>query len=170
MNLSPFHSWLVLTHILGVFGFLLAHGVSVGVGFRLRSERDPVRIRALLELSNAYLGAMYVALFVLLLGGILAGISGGWWTSGKLWIWAAVVLLVAIAVGMYVVALPYFNNLRHAVGVATYDDARKGLQPPEPAAPAQLDALLQSSAPISTAVIGLGGILIIGWLMVMKPF
>ncbi len=160
MNLFPFHSWLVLIHILGVFGFLLAHGVSVGVGFRLRSERDPVRIRALLELSNAYL----------LLGGILAGISGGWWTSGKLWIWAAVLLLVAIAVGMYVVALPYFNNVRHAVGVATYDDAKKGLQPPEPAAPAQLEALLQSSAPIVTAVIGLGGILLIGWLMVMKPF
>jgi len=157
MNLFPFHSWLVLIHILGVFGFLLAHGVSVGVGFRLRSERDPVRIRA-------------IALFVLLLGGILAGISGGWWTSGKLWIWAAVLLLVAIAVGMYVVALPYFNNVRHAVGVATYDDAKKGLQPPEPAAPAQLEALLQSSAPIVTAVIGLGGILLIGWLMVMKPF
>ena len=170
MNLFPFHSWLVLIHILEVFGFLLAHGVSVGVGFRLRSERDPVRIRALLELSNAYLGALYIALFVLLLGGILAGISGGWWTSGKLWIWAAVLLLVAIAVGMYVVALPYFNNVRHAVGVATYDDAKKGLQPPEPAAPAQLEALLQSSAPIVTAVIGLGGILLIGWLMVMKPF
>jgi hypothetical protein len=170
MNLAPFHSWLVLVHILGVFGFLIAHGASVAVAFRLRSEREPARIRALLELSNAYLNAMYLGLTVLLIGGILAGISGGWWTSGKLWIWAAVVVLVGIAVGMYVVALPYFNNLRNAVGLATYQDAQKGLAPPEPLPVGQLETLLSSSAPAVTAAIGLGGIVVIAWLMVLKPF
>jgi hypothetical protein len=170
MDLRPFDPWFVLLHILGVFGFLIAHGASVAVAFRLRSERDPARIKALLELSNAYLNAMYGGLTVLLVFGILAGISGAWWTSGKLWIWAAVVLLVLIAVGMYVVALPFFNNVRHAVGLATYDDVRKGLQPPEPASASQLEALLASSAPMTTAVIGLGGLAIIAWLMVLKPF
>jgi hypothetical protein len=170
MDLRPFDPWFVLLHILGVFGFLIAHGASVAVAFRLRSERDPTRIKALLELSNAYLNAMYGGLTVLLVFGILAGISGAWWTSGKLWIWAAVVLLVLIAVGMYVVALPFFNNVRHAVGLATYDDVRKGLQPPEPASASQLEALLASSAPMTTAVIGLGGLAIIAWLMVLKPF
>jgi hypothetical protein len=170
MDLRPFDPWFVLLHILGVFGFLIAHGASVAVAFRLRSERDPARIKALLELSNAYLNAMYGGLTVLLVFGILAGISGAWWTSGKLWIWAAVVLLVLIAVGMYVVALPFFNNVRHAVGLATYDDVRKDLQPPEPASASQLETLLASSAPVTTAVIGLGGLAIIAWLMVLKPF
>jgi hypothetical protein len=170
MNLQPFHQWFVLLHILGVFGFLLAHGASVAVAFRLRSERDPTRIKALLELSNAYLNAMYGGLLVLLLFGILAGISGAFWTSGKLWIWAALVVLVGIVVGMYLVALPFFNNVRHAVGLATFDDVRKGLQPPEPASASQLATLLASSAPMTTALIGLGGLAIIAWLMVLKPF
>jgi hypothetical protein len=170
MNLQPFHQWFVLLHILGVFGFLLAHGASVAVAFRLRSERDPTRIKALLELSNAYLNAMYGGLLVLLLFGILAGISGAFWTSGKLWIWAALVVLVGIVVGMYLVALPFFNNVRHAVGLATFDDVRKGLQPPEPTSASQLETLLASSAPMTTALIGLGGLAIIAWLMVLKPF
>src|SRR5437764_15347560 len=103
MDLKPFHSWLVLLHILGVFAFLLAHGASVAVAFRVRSERDPTRIRALLDLSNGYLNAMYGGLVALLIFGILAGISGAWWTSGRLWIWAALVVLVGIVVGMYLV-------------------------------------------------------------------
>ena len=35
---------LVLVHVVGVFGFLLAHGVSVGVAFRLRGERNLERV------------------------------------------------------------------------------------------------------------------------------
>jgi hypothetical protein len=170
MNLGPFHSWLVLVHILGVFGFLIAHGASVAVAFRLRSEREPARIRALLDLSSSYLNALYLMFLVLLVGGILAGVSGGWWTSGKLWIWVALVVLVGIAIGMYVVALPFFNNVRHAVGLATYQDAQKGLPPPEPLPAGQLETLLSSPAPITTAAIGFGGIVIIAWLMVLKPF
>ena len=107
---------------------------------------------------------------VLLLFGILAGISGAFWTSGKLWIWAALVVLVGIVVGMYLVALPFFNNVRHAVGLATFDDVRKGLQPPEPVSASDLETLLASSAPMTTALIGVGGLAIITWLMVLKPF
>ena len=46
--------WL-FAHLAGVFGFLVAHGVSAGVGLRLRKERDPVRARALLDLSASSL-------------------------------------------------------------------------------------------------------------------
>src|SRR5204863_5650343 len=125
---------------------------SVAVAFRVRSERDPTRIRALLDLSNGYLNAMYGGLVALLIFGILAGISGAWWTSGRLWIWAALVVLVGIVVGMYLVALPFFNSVRHAVGLATFDDVRKGLQPPEPVSASDLETLLASSAPMTTAL------------------
>ena len=114
--------------------------------------------------------ALFGPLLILLLFGILAGISGAFWTSGKLWIWAALVVLVGIVVGMYLVALPFFNNVRHAVGLATFDDVRKGLQPPEPVSASDLETLLASSAPMTTALIGVGGLAIITWLMVLKPF
>ena len=37
MDLGPYHSVIVFVHIVGVFLFLLAHGVSAGVIWRLRS-------------------------------------------------------------------------------------------------------------------------------------
>src|SRR6266511_2088162 len=49
MELYP---WLVFLHIGGAFLFVLAHGVSALVAFRLRAERDPGRMTALLELSS----------------------------------------------------------------------------------------------------------------------
>ena len=53
MDLYP---WIVFLHVAGVFLFFMAHGTSMAVGFRLRQERDPARVRALLDLSSWSLG------------------------------------------------------------------------------------------------------------------
>ena len=42
----------VFPHIIFVIGFLLAHGVSVIVAFSLKTERDPQKIRFMLELFD----------------------------------------------------------------------------------------------------------------------
>lgn len=170
MDLSPFRPWLTLVHVLGVLAFVLLHGASAAVAFKLRGERDRIRIGALLELSNAYLNWMYLALLMLLVGGILSGIAAGFWTSGDLWIWVSLVLFIAILVAMYVLATPYFEQLRHALGMATFNDIRKKLDPPSPASDDELARLLASPRPVQTAVVGLGGIAVIAWLMMMKPF
>lgn len=170
MDPAALTRWLALAHVLAVFAFLIAHGASVAVAFKLRGERDPVRIGALLDLSRAYAGALYGALLVVLVAGIAAGIAGAWWTSGRLWIWASVVLLVATVVAMYLVPLPHFNAIRHAIGQATYDDIRKGRLPPAPATDDELARLLVSPRTLAGAAIGFGGLALIGWLMVVKPF
>jgi len=170
MDLTPLRPWLVLTHVLAVLAFVLLHGASASVAFRLRGERQPDRVRALLELSNAYLNWMYGALVILLLSGIAAGIVGGWWTSGRLWLWASLGLLVAVFVGMYAIAAPYFESLRHAVGLATYQDIREQRDPPPPVTDGELATLLESRRPAVVAMIGLGGIALITGLMVLKPF
>ncbi len=170
MDLTALRPWLILVHVLAVLGFVLVHGASASVAFRLRGERDPARVRALLELSNAYLTWAYVALLVLLVSGIVAGIVGGWWTGGQLWLWVSVGLLVAVIVGMYAVAAPYFESLRHAVGLPTYQDLRKGLDPPAPVSGDELALLLASPRPAIVAAVGLGGITLIATLMVIKPF
>jgi hypothetical protein len=148
---------------------MLAHGAAAAATFRLRREREPERIRAVLDLSAATSGMLYVSLLVLLAGGILSGIAGGWFTSGRLWIWASLVLLVVIIVAMYAMASPYFRDLRHAVGLRAYQD-RKDAPDPTPADPQELERLLMSGRPIGVAVVGLGGIAIITWMMVLKPF
>jgi hypothetical protein len=46
------YSWLVFVHLLGVFGFLMSHGVAAFVAFRVRNEKDLIALRTLLALSG----------------------------------------------------------------------------------------------------------------------
>src|SRR3990172_6766273 len=81
-------------HLLGFFVILLAHGSSSSASFALQRERDPERIRALLELSANSSGAMYVSILVLLASGFTAGVIGHWWS--QTWIRASLILLIVI--------------------------------------------------------------------------
>ena len=170
MDLAPFFIWLKLIHVLAALALVLTHGASAAVAFKLRGERDRVRIGALVDLSNAYLNAFYLAFVVVLGAGILTGIGAGYWTSGQLWIWASLIAFFAIVVGMYALATPYFRDLRHALGMATFQDMRQGIAPPPPAGDHELAALVTSGRPVAVAAVGLLGIVLLVYLMVVKPF
>jgi hypothetical protein len=168
MGRGMYQFW-VFIHLVGVFGFLLAHGVSAAVTMSLRRERDPQRIQALLELSSWTLGGFYISILILLAGGITAGFLGHWWGDG--WIWAALGVLVAMMVAMYGLASTYYRRVRQAVGLQTSSQAQKqGILPGPPASPEELSSLLRSSRPLLIIVVGIGGLLLILWLMVFKPF
>jgi Predicted integral membrane protein (DUF2269) len=164
MNLYP---WIVLLHVVGAFLFVLGHGASAMAAIRMREERDPARIAALLDLSGASLGMMYGGILVLLIGGVWAAFAGGWW--GHLWIWLAIGLLVVITGAMYPLGSQYYGRVRNAVGLKKYNDP-KDAPAPTPTAPAELDALLSSPRPFQLAAIGGVGLLLILWLMIVKPF
>jgi len=154
------YPWLVFLHICGALGFMLAHGASVAVMFRLRRERDRERIRTLLSLSSASMTGFYGSIVVLLAGGVLAGFAGNWW--GMMWIWLSLGLFVAILVMMYPLASAYYRKILRAVemrpsGAPMVSDE-------------ELDEMLGSSRPLAIAVVGFGGILVILWLMIFKPF
>lgn len=86
------YPWLIFAHILGVFGFLFAHGASAAVAFRLRGERDVERVRALLDLSRGVTAVSSLSLLVLLAAGAVAGFmaAGGATTgSGPLWAYSS---------------------------------------------------------------------------------
>lgn len=170
MDLAPYLPVLRLVHVLGVLAFVLVHGASAMVAMRVRGERDPIRIRALLELSSAYQGWGWIALLIVLVSGILGGIAGGWWTSGQLWLWASVGVFIAITALMTPIPTAYLNDVRHAVGMATCDDTRKKLEPLAPVSDEELARVLDSNRPNIGAAIGLGGLAILVWLMMFKPF
>jgi hypothetical protein len=166
MSISDLHPWFVFTHIFGAFVFVAAHGVSIYTVIRLGEERDPSRISALLTTSGQSLGGFYIGLVLLLVGGVGAGISGGHFA--RLWIWIALALLIAVAVAMYVLATPYFKQLREAVGAPTgRTDPGTGVVS---ATPEEVDALVRRNPAVPLAAIGLIGFVIILWLMVFKPF
>ena len=115
MDLYP---WVVFIHVAAAFLFVMGHGASMWTSDQIRRERDPARIRALLELSSRSLGLVYTALITLLIAGIAAGIMGGHFGRG--WIWAAIVVLITIIVLMYALASRYYAQVREAVGMRSY--------------------------------------------------
>jgi hypothetical protein len=156
------YQWLVFAHVAGVFGFLLAHGVSAAVVFRVRGEHDVDALRSLLNLSARSLGLAYASLLVLLVAGIWAAFLGHWWAFG--WPWAALVVLVLIWVSMLALTGPSLHRLRLALGI-TRDGRVTG--------PAKEDDVAAATArvrPWLSVVTGGVGLLVILWLMVLKPF
>jgi multidrug efflux pump subunit AcrB len=170
MDLTPWLPWINLVHVLAGFGFVFVHGTSGILSLRIRGERDRERIKTMTELSGSVIGWGWITLAVLALAGVLSGIVGGWWTNGHLWIWASVVVLVVVAGLMTPIASRYMNGVRHAVGVATYDDLRKKREPPPPASDEELARALAAPQPLIAAAIGVAGLVVLVWLMMMKPF
>ena len=156
----------VFLHVLGAFAFVMAHGVSMFVGFRLRSERDPARQAALFELSSSGISLMYVGLLVLLVAGVAAGFLGNHWGRG--WIWASLATLVVVIAFMYGVATPFYGRMRAAAGATVPDQVVARMKPPP--TPADLERLATSNRPIWLAAVGGIGLALIVWLMVTKPF
>lgn len=154
------YSWIVFLHVAGAFGFLLAHGVSVAVLLRLRTERKRDRITTLLDLSSSSMTGFYASIVVLLAAGTLAGFIGNWWRM--VWIWASLGLFLAIAAAMYPLATAYLRRVRAAVG--------KRPSGAPMASDEEIDELLGSGRPVLIAVIGFGGLLVILWMMMFKPF
>ncbi|HZP90890.1 MAG TPA: DUF2269 family protein [Actinomycetota bacterium] len=143
-----------LWHLVGAFGFVAAHGATAAVALKLRRERSPERIRALLDLSRSTRGFMYLSLIVLLIGGIANGFVLHVWGRG--WIWTAIVLLVLLIVAAFPLAVPYYVSIRRALERESTAE--------------ELEALLASSRPLVVMWVETIGILLIIWLMVFKPF
>jgi hypothetical protein len=159
------YSYIVLLHVVGAFVFALAHGASFAVALRLRGVKSREQAAALLELSQLAIGGLYVGLVLLLIGGVWAGFAGNHW--GRLWIWAALGVLIVIIVAMYAIATPYYGRMRVVAGVTT--DPKQVARVGE-VAPDELERMTASGRPLTLTAIGAIGLLVILWLMVVKPF
>ncbi len=163
----PVYQWIVFLHVTSVFGFLLAHGESLAVALRLRRERDPLAVRALLGLSSVTRRLMFGSLALLLAAGTLAGTMGGWWSEG--WIWAALALLVAIAVVVMVYGASHYRRLRAVVEAAVKKGEQSSAQSADVES-AELRSLLASPRPLVVSGAAAVGLVAILWLMLFKPF
>jgi hypothetical protein len=108
-------------------------------------------------------------LAIIFIGGIVAGIAGGWWTSGRLWIWASLGVFIVVTVLMTPLASSYMSSVRHAVGLPTYQDRRQKREPPAAVSDGELAVVLASDKPVWAALVGVGGIVVLTWLMMAKP-
>ena len=111
---------------------------------------------------------MYTSLVVVFFAGILAAIVGGYF-NGRFWPWAAIVTLVIVSGAMYPLATEHYTRVRAAIGQKRPGDKSKDpLSVPLDAA--WLAAVLDNRRPEAIAAVGLIGLLVLLWLMVLKPF
>lgn len=163
------YQWLVFAHVLGVFGFLLAHGTSAAVAFALPRQRAVERVRVLLDLSRGVTRVANISLLLLLAAGVTAGFMGGWWGQG--WIWAALVLLILMGGSMSPLGSRPLNRIRQFLRASNPADAETiSHSPLDPSVEKHLAVMLAATHPWLLTVIGGGGLVAILWLMLYKPF
>lgn len=148
-------------HIVGAFGFVLAHGVSAAMALRLRHERNPDRIRVMLQVSSSSLGIFYVSILLLLVGGIVMGFQRDWWSAGG-WIWVALGTFVLTMLAMYAVATPYYRKVRAVMKIQDSGSSAVG--------EAEIEQVLRSNRPMAIVWVGVVSLGFILYLMVFKPF
>lgn len=168
--MTSVYSWIVYVHVSAAFGFVLAHGVAVFAAFRIRAECDRARIAAMLDLATASHGLMYASLVTLVVAGLTAGVMGGWF--GRLWIGASIGVLLIVMAAMMLIATRHYLILRQLVGasISSREADRRVPLPKSDSVDAELAARLRSRHPEMLAAIGGGGLLIVIWLMLAKPF
>ena len=135
------YQWLVDVHIFGVFVFLIAHGVSAGVGFPLAKERNRERLAALLEFSGSSYRVM---------------ILGFWW-----------ILITGLILMTPLAAIPY-NRVRAMLGIPA-PMRRKKRPTASPGSDDELAAALAKIPPIPAAAVGVVGLAVLLYLMLFKP-
>ncbi len=159
--------WLIFLHILAAITFFLAHGTSATMAFKIRTETDFTRIRAMLDLSWSTMVLMGVSFLLLALTGLVMPFLLHIWNKG--WIWTSIVLMLIVSVYMSVYNQTHFRELRRLVGMP-YMKGSKLMPAETPASPQAVAALLGKTDVIPLAIVGYLLPAIVLWLMVFKPF
>lgn len=148
--MANLYVWLKFFHMLGVATFLFTHGVTAGAALALRGTVSQAS-RGLLKLSQASSAASYPSLLLIVVTGVWMAFAGHWW--GQAWPWMAILVLVAVLGSMFWIARPYYLA-RDAASQADEAVADR----------------LSKARPIAAFWIGGVSVLILVFLMVVKPF
>lgn len=158
--MAELYPWFVFAHLAGLVLFATSHGASAFMAFRLRSAPDARTAAALLDVGRLSIGPMYVGLLLLIVGGLGAAAGANLW--GRPWIITSIVVFVAILIVMWAVASPYYMGIRKSLEETGPDG--------EPSIGREaLHAQLDSRRPEILMGTGTIGLLLLVWLMVIKP-
>jgi hypothetical protein len=152
------YQWFVFLHLVGLVVFVLAHGASAFIALRLPGQRNPAVVASYLETSKIATNTMYGGLVLLLIGGAGAATINDFWTEP--WVLGSIAVLVVVIGLMYAFGTGYYGSLRKLL-------AEKG-----GAAAISEDELarrLDPQRPRILAAIGVIGLIVLVWLMVLKP-
>jgi hypothetical protein len=162
-----FVRWLVFLHVLSAITFFLSHGAAAAMVFKVRTETDFVRIRAMLDLSVSTFPAYMFSFLVMGVTGLIMPFLIHIW--GRIYIWLSIVLLLFVVVWMGLVNEKQIKQLRRLVGLP-YMKGSKEFPAEPPASSEEVETFLKEINPIQWAIVGYGIPAFILWLMIFKPF
>jgi len=159
--------WLIFIHVLSALTFFLAHGAAATMVFKVRTEKEFARIRAMLDLSSATFGLYIISFLIMGITGLILPFFIHIWN--QIWVWLSIVLLLFVAVWMGLVGEKQIKPLRRLVGLPYMVGGKQF--PAEPPAPLEeVEALTKKINPTHWVLVGYGIPAIILWLMIFKPF
>ena len=151
----------VLAHILSVVAFLSCHGASMFALFRIRAlGTDRTKIADTIAFSGSTSKPMYLSLIAVVIAGFGAAIVGPFGLNDT-WTWAALVVLIITVGLMTAIAKPYFKKVSAACDLRPSGVPRVSDE--------ELRELVRSRASVAIMLIGIVGLTVIIWLMVLKP-
>jgi hypothetical protein len=162
------YAWLKLLHVFAVLLFFVSHGASMGVAFRLSSEKDPDRLLALLDLSRWSIMPMSASLLVVLVLGVVLTFMGHW--SHQIWPWLAFILLIAMSTWMTFYGRKVYSPIRKSLGMPYMTGFGKENPAVDTAASDEIRRLIGQSNPHLLALVAILFTALSVWLMIFKPF
>ncbi len=157
------YNWLVFLHILFAFLFMLAHGVHAAAMLKFRGEPDPEKA---LTFFNIVPDVKYVRYLTLAMGlfGLAAAYLAGWFN--KVWVWASLVVFLAISWAMYQYGAMYYKRIWDAI--LNLIEAKR-TNTSLPAAQKEFDDARNAPNAMIVSIVGILGLAVILWLMRFKP-
>ena len=165
--LLKFVPWLIFLHTLTAFTFFLAHGTSVAMAFKIRSETNFDRIRAMLDLSGSTVMVMFYSFLAMGLTGLILPFIMKLWDKG--WIWTSIVLMVIVFVRMVMMTETRYKLLRKLIGLP-YMQGAKEFPAELPSSQEEVEAQLKKMPVAELVIVGYVIPMFVLWLMVFKPF
>ncbi|HSG46092.1 MAG TPA: hypothetical protein VLA72_23370 [Anaerolineales bacterium] len=165
--LLKFVPWLIFLHSLSAFTFFLAHGASVAMAFKIRSETNFDRIRAMLDLSGSTVMLMFYSFLAMGLTGLILPFILKLW--GKGWIWTSIVLMVIVFFRMVMMTETRYKLLRKLIGLPYMQGAKEFPAEP-PSSQEEVEAQIKKMPVSELVVVGYIIPMFVLWLMVFKPF
>ena len=165
--LLKFVPWLIFLHTLSAFTFFLAHGASVAMAFKIRTETNFERIRAMLDLSASTVMIMFYSFLAMGLTGLILPFIMKLWNRG--WIWASIVLMVIVFFRMVMMTETRYKLLRKLIGLP-YMQGTKEFPAEPPSSQSEVEAQLKKMPVGELLIVGYVIPMFVLWLMVFKPF
>ena len=162
-----FFRWLVFIHVLSAITFFLSHGAAAAMVFKVRYEKDHIRIQAMLDLAVSTFKVYMLSFLLMGLTGLVMPFITHIWH--RIWIWLSIVLILFVAGWMFAVNEKQFKQLRKLVGLP-YMQGKSEYPAEAPASPEEIEKFLKTINPISWVVVGYGIPAFVLWLMIFKPF